>query len=283
MIPIKCPSCGCSASVPDSAAGTKVKCRCGHAWIVENQTRGPSLAADGESLLPPELMESSRKPQRSPPSHFKTHRPKKAIAPAQSWLNVPNIIALSFLSLVALGMLKVSGVSLPFSRALSLAPGPVAVDSQEITNNEEYAQGGCKTFAEAEEYYRREDWDHDGILEYAPSMKTLFTDSSLLSASFANAEGDPGRGLPFSGYCFKVLKRQGPSAIGGARSHVVNGNMTLGYALVAYPAEYGKTGRRTFMINNNGTIYMKDFGNETNTIVWRMTEFDPDSTWVPCE
>ncbi|MCK6473878.1 MAG: DUF2950 family protein [Planctomycetes bacterium] len=164
--------------------------------------------------------------------------------------------------------------------------------------NESAAIAACKTFAEAEDIYRRTDWDGDGVLEYAQSIKgdnSLYEknagkgDLTLVDSAFANAEGDPGQTPPKAGYVFKVLKGQGPKAPGGRKSYVVAGHgasansMTLGYALVACPADYDGSGRNTFIINNTGTVYQKDLGPETPDIVKAMTEYDPDETWVVAE
>lgn len=133
------------------------------------------------------------------------------------------------------------------------------------------AAAACKMFAEAEEIYRRTDYDSDGVLEYAPTLAHLFKprmgDKELIPGDFAAAEGPPGGGPAFHGYRFRVLTEQGPDAVGGARSYITSHpggeSMTLGYALLAYPAIYDVTGRDVFMINNNGTIYQLDMGAET--------------------
>lgn len=100
----------------------------------------------------------------------------------------------------------------------------------------------------------------------------------------ATAEGYEG-GLdrdppePFHGYYFKILKGQGEHALGGMYDYVVDGNMVLGFALVAYPAQYGVSGIMTFIINQEGVIYEKDLGADTATAAAAMTTFDPDPTW----
>jgi Protein of unknown function (DUF2950) len=88
-----------------------------------------------------------------------------------------------------------------------------------------------------------------------------------------------GSGAPYHGYHFKILKRQGPSATGGAHDYVVNGKMIGGFALVAYPADYGNSGVMTFMVNHDGVVFEKDLGEETEKIAPRITSFNPDHTW----
>lgn len=84
---------------------------------------------------------------------------------------------------------------------------------------------------------------------------------------------------PFHGYYFKILTRQGPMAAGGEVDYVVRGKMIGGFALVAYPAEYGNSGVMTFVVNYNGTVFQKDLGERTEKIAERMTSFNPDQTW----
>jgi len=83
----------------------------------------------------------------------------------------------------------------------------------------------------------------------------------------------------FHGYYFKILKGQGEHATGGAFDYVVDGKMILGFALVAYPAKYGTSGIMTFIVNQEGVIYEKDLGENTETVAVAMTIFDPDDSW----
>jgi hypothetical protein len=97
----------------------------------------------------------------------------------------------------------------------------------------------------------------------------------------ASAEGyKAGEGrAPYHGYYYRILTRQGPHAEGGALDYVVKGKMIGGFALVAYPAEYGNSGVMTFLVNHAGTVYQKDLGDNTTMLARRMTSFDPDQTW----
>ena len=155
--------------------------------------------------------------------------------------------------------------------------------------NESAAIAACKTYAEAQDIYRRTDWDSDGVLEYSQAIsganslyeKTSGTgDLTLVDAAFANAEGDPGTAQPKAGYVFEVLTGQGSSAPGGTKTYLASGNMTLGYALSSVPASYDGTGRNSFLINNTGTVYQKDQGSSTTT---HMTTYDPGTGWVVSE
>jgi hypothetical protein len=84
---------------------------------------------------------------------------------------------------------------------------------------------------------------------------------------------------PFHGYYFKILKGQGKHADGGPYNYVVRGKMILGFAIVAYPAEYANSGVMTFMVNQEGIIYQKNLGKNTRRIAEAMKIFNPDKTW----
>jgi Protein of unknown function (DUF2950) len=101
--------------------------------------------------------------------------------------------------------------------------------------------------------------------------------------AFATGEGykvQPQSHQPFHGYYFHIMKRQGKNAPGGAKDYVSGGKMVRGFAFVAYPAVYGKSGIMTFIINQNGVVYQKDLGKDTDRIASKMTTFNPDKTWT---
>ena len=87
---------------------------------------------------------------------------------------------------------------------------------------------------------------------------------------------------PFNGYYFRILDAQGKSAPGGARSFVDGqGLMTGGFAAVAWPAKYGNSGIMSFLVSQQGIVFQKDLGAETDTAVAAITAYDPDSSWNP--
>ncbi len=105
-------------------------------------------------------------------------------------------------------------------------------------------------------------------------------------AAFATTEGysvKPDSHMPFHGYYFHMLSRQGSHAQGGAKDYVIDGKMVGGFAFVAYPADYRNSGVMTFIINQDGVLLEKDLGNSTTEIATAMTEFDPDAGWRPVE
>ena len=100
----------------------------------------------------------------------------------------------------------------------------------------------------------------------------------------AAAEGRPVTGKapqpsPFHGYYFKILTAQGSAAQGGAKSYVVKGEMSGGFALVAWPAQYDATGIMTFIVNQDGVVREKDLGPGTDAAARKMTAYNPDSSW----
>ncbi|MGY4370858.1 hypothetical protein ACVW1A_006923 [Bradyrhizobium sp. LB1.3] len=109
------------------------------------------------------------------------------------------------------------------------------------------------------------------------------SDPSPLGALVAEASAEgykPGEGpAPYHGYYFRILKGQGSDAPGGALNYVVKGKMIGGFALIAWPAEYGNSGVMTFLVNHAGTVYEKDLGSRTDFVAPRTTLFDPDQTW----
>jgi len=88
-----------------------------------------------------------------------------------------------------------------------------------------------------------------------------------------------GSGEPYNGYYYKILTRQGSKAPGGAHNFIVDGKMIGGFALIAWPAEYGNSGITTFLISHDGAVYEKDLGKDTAKIASRTTAFNPDDTW----
>ncbi len=92
-----------------------------------------------------------------------------------------------------------------------------------------------------------------------------------------------GKPTPFHGFYFRMLMKQGADAKGGARDYVVDGRLTRGFAFVAYPAEYRNSGVMTFMVNQDGVVYEKDLGPDTDKLGAAMTEYNPDSSWSPVD
>ena len=101
-------------------------------------------------------------------------------------------------------------------------------------------------------------------------------------AAQASAEGyKAGKGpIPYHGYYYRVLTRQGTGAPGGAYDYLVKGKMRGGFALLAFPAEYGNSGIMTFMVNHDGAVFEKDLGPKTAKLARKIKSFAPDQTWA---
>ena len=157
----------------------------------------------------------------------------------------------------------------------------------------------CRTYVEAQREYAAKNPTGTGHLEYAQHLLSTSgkhdglywpTSTGAEESPFgpliarARAEGYFNQGRhdeskPYHGYYYKILGRQGPNAPGGAKDYIVDGHMSGGFAMLAFPARYGGSGVMTFIVNQNGIVYQKDLGPETATIANKMTQFDPDATW----
>jgi len=92
-----------------------------------------------------------------------------------------------------------------------------------------------------------------------------------------------GKQTPFHGYYYRMLTAQGAAAKGGARDYLVNGELVRGFAFVAYPAEYRNSGVMTFIVNQDGVVYEKDLGQDTEKLGGAISEYNPDKTWTPAD
>jgi hypothetical protein len=181
--------------------------------------------------------------------------------------------------------------------------GQEEIINRRIGRNELDTIDTLHVFADAQRMYGARDHDDNGVTEYARRLvssqgkhdglywpATLFEPQSPLGplAAQASAEGYPVNGQaggsngphPFHGYYYRILTRQGPAAKGGAYNYVVNGHMVGGFAFLAYPAEYGKSGVMTFMINQDNTVYQKDLGEATEAHARAVASFNPDKSWT---
>jgi hypothetical protein len=118
---------------------------------------------------------------------------------------------------------------------------------------------------------------HDGL--FSPDS-AADEDSNAIGPSLARASYDHPDREPFHGYFFHVFTAQGPHSRGGARSYIVNGKMTDGFAIIAFPAVYRSSGVKTFVVSKDGLIFEKDLGPGTTQLAAAIKVYDPDSTWT---
>src|ERR1700683_948655 len=122
---------------------------------------------------------------------------------------------------------------------------------------------------------------HNGLYWHAAAGVPQSPIGPLVASAVAEgyAGGNKSALTPYRGYYFRVLTLQGKNAAGGAKSYVVSGKMTEGFAFVAYPAEYRSSGVMTFIVGSDGVVYEKDLGKETGVVAKVMEKYDPDATW----
>lgn len=168
------------------------------------------------------------------------------------------------------------------------------ITARRLGANELDAVRVCLGFVEAQEEYAEQDRNGDGMLEFAQRMLSsagqkdgLYWegDDSPVVGAITKAVADKyrtGKLDAYRGYHFRILTAQGPEAPGGARNYIINNKWMIGgFALIAWPAQYGVTGVHTFLVSHNGVVYEKDMGPSTTTAVTAITKFNPDKTWLP--
>jgi hypothetical protein len=105
----------------------------------------------------------------------------------------------------------------------------------------------------------------------------------LVAQAAADGQTRSSAPSPLHGYYFKILTSQGRGAAGGAKNYIVKGEMSGGFALVAWPAQYDATGVMTFIVNQDGVVREKDLGPDTDAIARKMTAYNPDASWKPVQ
>ncbi len=207
-------------------------------------------------------------------------------------------------------LLQLGADSWPFPIPLVKADGQWRFDTeagrQEVLNrrvgrNELGTLAVCHAYVEAQREYAGKDRNGDEVLEYAQRLRStpgqhdgLYwplrsgDEQSPLGPLVAAARVEGYRGQariltdeasPYHGYYFNILTRQGKHAPAGKYDYIINGHMLGGFALVAWPAEWGNSGIMTFIVNQQGKIYQKNLGPKTATLAKAITRYDPDSGW----
>jgi hypothetical protein len=178
------------------------------------------------------------------------------------------------------------------------AAGEEEVLSRRIGENELSTIETCLAFVDAQREYYSLNPDKSPLLHYAAQLMSskgkrdgLYWETSEdeepspLGPFVAEARSEgykrnkAGR-TPYHGYLYKLLTSQGANAPGGAYDYMAKGKLIGGFAMVAYPAEYGVSGVMTFLVNHDGVVYQKDLGPKTAAEAEKIAKFNPDDSWT---
>ncbi len=183
------------------------------------------------------------------------------------------------------------------------AAGKEEILNRRIGMNELGAIRVCRAYVDAQREYAGKARNGGDILEYARHLRSApGTHDGLYWRAGQDEEMSPFGPLiaeaheegyraennimtvnqsAYRGYLFKILTRQGPHAPVGKYDYIINGHMIGGFALVAWPADWGNTGVMTFIVNQQDKVYQKNLGAKTGRIAAAMTAYDPDPSWRP--
>ena len=178
--------------------------------------------------------------------------------------------------------------------------GKEEIIARHIGKDELHAIGVCRAYVAAQKQYARLHAETGGgAPEYAQRFKSQLGMKDGLywhavgnepASPFgplvaeAHAEGYAGHKTaslhPFHGYIFTILTKQGEAAPGGTMDYMSQGHLTGGFALVAYPERWDKSGIMTFLVNQDGKIYQSNLGEKTAQLAGALKAYSPDSTWT---
>jgi len=178
--------------------------------------------------------------------------------------------------------------------------GKEEIISRQVGENELITIQTCLAIVDAEREYATLDHDSDGLLEYAQKLEStkgkmdgLYWEvkpgdkpsplGPLIAKALSEGYMKGEKPVPYNGYFFRILTAQGKYAHGGAYSYLVKGKLIGGFALLAYPASYGVSGVKSFIVNYEGVVYEKDLGPKTAAGAKTMKTFNPDKTWKKTE
>jgi hypothetical protein len=178
--------------------------------------------------------------------------------------------------------------------------GKEQIIKSHIGEDELEAIGFCRTYVDAQHKYARRDRNGGDVLHYAQKFtSTSGKHDGLYWNAAENGRISPFGALmtearregynpkeigevprPFHGYLFKILTTQGPAARGGSFNYIVGTYLIGGFAMVAYPSNWGESGRMTFIINQREELYERNLGPKTGEIAAAMSEYNPDKNWA---
>jgi hypothetical protein len=169
--------------------------------------------------------------------------------------------------------------------------------NRRVGGNERNAIFVLRAYVDAQRTYAARDRNGDGVLQYA---QKVMSSPGKQDGLYWPAEADNGgeasplgpliaeaapytaghkAGDPYRGYYFRILTQQGTNAPGGAYNYVINGRMIAGFAMIAYPSDYGDSGVMTFIVNHNGVVYQRDLGPDTGKLAPAIKSFNPGKGW----
>ncbi len=179
------------------------------------------------------------------------------------------------------------------------AAGKEEILNRHIGKDEYSAIGVCRAYVTAQQQYAQLNLAAGGVAHYAQKFKSspgkkdgLYWPvqeneapspfGPLVAEAHAEGYGLHRHAIPhaFHGYYFKILTRQGEAAPGGKKNYLSHGSLIGGFALLAYPADWGQSGIMTFIVNQDGKVYQRDFGGQTARIAPTLVEYNPDNSWT---
>ena len=183
------------------------------------------------------------------------------------------------------------------------AAGLEELQNRRIGENELRTIEVCRAYVVAQREYALEDHDGDGVLEFAQQLgstpgqrdglywpadpdERLSPLGPLIAEAIAEGyfqDREKTGPQPYNGYVYRLLTAQGKNAPGGKFDYVINGNMVAGFALLAYPIEWGSSGVMTFLVNSNGKTHQQDLGAETAKLATEMKAYDLGQGWTQSE
>ncbi len=166
--------------------------------------------------------------------------------------------------------------------------GILEVVKRRIGENELTAIATLRAYVEAQRQYAAEPRDGTQVRQFAQKLQSSTGKKDGLYWPADTSKGDkPSPGgpeikdskTPYAGYYFKILTAQGAAAPAGSYSYIINNRLIGGFAMVAWPADYGRTGVMTLLVNHYGDVYQKDLGPKTSELAAGMNTYNPDSSW----
>ena len=161
-----------------------------------------------------------------------------------------------------------------------------------IGRNELATMQAVLAYYDAQMEYAEQDRNGNGLLEYAQRfVSTSGTHDGLYWEVESGetpsplgplmADHTPGGG--YHGYFYRILDAQGEHAKGGAYSFLIGEQMRAGFAVIAWPDEYGDSGVMSFMVSHAGIVYEQDLGPDSAGVAEAMPAYDPGPGWIPVQ